>query len=108
MKKIMIAAALLIVMLGITEVNAQGRCGTPPIGSEQIKQYERIKHGKHTGQLSRREVHKLQTEQRHIAQMKQLAKADGRVTRKERAIIEAEQQRASVHIYRNKHDRNRN
>ncbi len=108
MKKIMIAAALLIGMLSITEVNAQGRYGTAPVGKEQIKQHQRIQQGKHTGQLNRREAQQLQIQQRHIQQMKQLAKADGRVTRKERAIIEAEQQRASAHIYRNKHDRNRN
>lgn len=106
MKKIIIAAALLIGMLSITEVNAQGRCGTPPIGKEQIKQHQRIQHGRHTGQLSRHEAAKLKMEQRHIQQLKDVAKADGRVTRRERAIINHQQDRASASIYRHKHNRN--
>ena len=108
MKKIMIAAALLIGMFSVAEVNAQGRCGTPPIGKEQIKQHQRIQHGKHSGQINKAEAHKMQVEQRHIQQLKQVAKADGRITRRERAIIQQEQDKASAHIYRGKHNYHRN
>lgn len=104
MKKIMIAVAVMVGILSASEVNAQGRCCTPPINNEQIKQHHRIQHGKASGQLNRREAHRLRAEQRHIQSLKQLAKADGRVSRKERAYIEAEQARASAHIYRHKHN----
>lgn len=104
MKKVIIAVALMVGVLSVSEVSAQGRCGTPAVGKEQMKQHQRIQHGKHYGHLNKREVHQLKAEQKHIQQMKQLAKADGRITRKERAFIEAEQARASAHIYRHKHN----
>ena len=112
MKKIMIAVALMVGILSVSEANAQGYNNGyhghhrgHAISKEQVQQHQRIKHGRATGQLNRREAHRLQAEQRHIQSLKQLAKADGRVTRKERAYIDAEQARASAHIYRQKHDR---
>lgn len=119
MKKIMIAVALMVGILSVSEVNAQGNHGYDkhqdrqgyhgyhqrgPVGHEQVKQHQRIKHGKQTGQLNRAEAHRLQAQQRHIQDLKQLAKADGRVTRKERIYIEQQQARASTNIYRHKHN----
>lgn len=120
MKKVMIAVALMVGILSVSEVNAQvnhgydkhnGRHGQHhgyhqrgPVGHEQARQHQRIQHGRHTGQLNRVEAHRLQAQQRHIQDLKQLAKADGRITRKERIYIEQQQARASANIYRHKHN----
>lgn len=120
MKKIMIAVALMIGILSVSEVNAQGNHGYdkyqgrqgyhhgyhrgPSVNEAQANQHHRIQQGKRNGELNRREAHRLQAQQRHIQDLKQLAKADGRVTRKERIYIEQQQARASANIYRHKHN----
>lgn len=121
MKKIMIAVALMVGILSVSEVNAQGNHHgydkqngrhsqghgyhqRGPVGNEQVKQHQRIQHGKHTGQLNRAEAHRLHAQQMHIQSLKQLAKADGRITRKERIYIEQQQARASANIHRQKHN----
>ena len=51
------------------------------------------------------ETIKLEKEQREIQQEKKEAKSDGVVTREERNDIHQDQNRASRHIYRAKHNR---
>jgi len=90
-------------VLGIQlSVYAQDKSRT--VVKKQVNQNIRIKQGIETGQLTRVESRKLILEQMQVKAMKVVAKADGVVTRKERAVIVTKQHQASRHIYRQKHD----
>ncbi|MCG8308573.1 MAG: hypothetical protein MI975_14365 [Cytophagales bacterium] len=77
---------------------------TPKVTKTQVKQTRRIAHGVANGALTKREAKQLKRQQRHIQKTKRLAKADGVVTRQERAQIRHEQQVANRSIYHQKHD----
>jgi hypothetical protein len=77
---------------------------TPGVAKKQVKQSIRIDHGVANGELTRREARKLKKQQRHIQVEKQIAKADGVVTRKEKAHIRHDQRVANRSIRRQKHD----
>lgn len=77
---------------------------TPGVDARQQRQEARIEQGVASGQLTRREAHRLQREQRGIARAEAHAKADGTVTRAERHRLHHRQDHASRHIRRNKHD----
>lgn len=68
------------------------------------RQGHRIEHGVKNGELTRRETRGLVHEQRGIHQDVRQARQDGDVTRRERFGIQMEQNRASRHIFRQKHD----
>ena len=70
----------------------------------QVNQRARIADGVQDGELTRRETKKLVQQQRDINQTKKAAKADGKVTRKERAVIKTKQKKASANIARKKHN----
>ncbi len=71
---------------------------------KQVKQKVRIRNGVRTGQLTRREAARLRTQQATIRNMKRVARADGRVTPRERMVINRTQRAASRNIYRKKHN----
>lgn len=71
---------------------------------KQVHQHKRIHHGVRNGSLTRHEAKMLKMQQMHIRSMKQLAKADGRVTKAERVIINRAQKRANRNIYHKKHN----
>lgn len=100
MKRMIVAAALLITGLLTQTANAQG----PGIGGTQAKQEIRIKQGVRNGELTRREAAHLQMQQAEIRHDKRVARRDGVVTPRERAYIKAEQAHASKNIYMQKHD----
>lgn len=99
MKKVLLFFAL---MVGVSFFAAAQ--STPKITKTQVKQTTRIRHGAANGELTRHEAKKLQRQQRHIRNEKRLAKADGVVTRKERAHIRHDQKVSNRSIYRQKHD----
>jgi len=70
----------------------------------QAKQAQRIEQGIRSGSLTPREVAKLREQQEHIRMLEREAERDGKITRAERARIEAAQDRASRSIYAEKHD----
>ena len=78
---------------------------TPVIDQRQMNQEQRIDRGIASGQLNQHEAARLDREQNRIDRMENRAKADGVVTRRERARIGVAEDRASRHIYREKHDR---
>lgn len=57
-----------------------------------------------SGELTAKETQRLEKEQGKIEADREKALADGKMTRKERAKLRTEQNRASHHIYRQKHD----
>ena len=66
----------------------------------------RIKQGVKTGQLTPREAKMLRVQKAHVRTLKQVARADGRITPRERVIINRSQRNLSRNIYRQKHDMN--
>ena len=75
----------------------------------QVKQVKRIKQGVKSGELTKKEATQLKRQQANIQRTKKRAKADGVVTRKERAIIRKKQTNASKNIAvkkNNRRDRN--
>lgn len=93
-------AAVLMLTFNTAEAHPHNR------GSKkQMNQHTRIKHGVRTGTLTHREATKLRMQQMQLRNYKKMAKADGRVTRRERAIINRAECNASRNIYRQKHDR---
>jgi len=102
MKAIMCAVAAL--MLGMTGM-AFAQADTPVVDQRQANQEKRIDQGIASGQLNEHEANRLNKQQGHINRMEDRAKADGTVTKGERARIDNAQDRASRHIAREKHDR---
>jgi hypothetical protein len=77
---------------------------TPNIDSRYREQRARIREGRANGNLTHKEAARLNAQQRHIRRTEYRAKSDGRVTRGERKRPHHEQNRASRNIRRQKHD----
>jgi hypothetical protein len=77
---------------------------TPVVKHRQKRQQQRIGRGVASGELKAGEVRKLEHEQKEIQVDKHAAKADGTVTAQERKDLAKEQNKASHHIYRAKHN----
>jgi hypothetical protein len=76
------------------------------INQRQNHQQQRIAKGISSGRLTPHETIRLERQQRHIARYEARNCADGGgLNVRERARIEAKQDRASARIYRQKHDR---
>ena len=105
MKKI----ALLIVVSFLFVFTAQAQRETPKVDKRQKIQKERIFHGIHNGELTRKEARLLAKEQKHIKRAERRAESDGIVTKRERIRLDRKQDRASRHITKTKHNvRDRN
>ena len=75
------------------------------IKERQKHQQERIDEGVKSGELTKKETLKLEAEQAKIQKKKRRFKRnDGKIGPKERAKLEQEQDKASQHIYKEKHD----
>ena len=102
MKSTKIAAIALLASLSLPAF-AQFS-STERIDQRQANQERRIEEGVRSGQINRREESRLRAELRDIRRMERRAAADGRVSRSERAEIEAAQDRLSQRINRERHD----
>jgi hypothetical protein len=80
---------------------------TPRIDRREANQQKRIDQGVASGQLTPRETRRLEAEQGRIAKAEEKAKADGKVTGKERAHLTRMENHASRDIAQQKHDRQR-
>jgi opacity protein-like surface antigen len=96
----LVAAAL---SLGTFAASAQN-ADTPRIDARQAKQEQRIDQGIASGELTRREAHRLNRQQNAIDKAENKAKADGVVTGKERKALTRAQNSTSKRIHRQKHD----
>jgi len=75
------------------------------IKERQKHQQQRIDEGVKSGELTKKETLKLEAEQAKIRRKKRRFKRnDGEIGPKERAKLEQEQDKASKHIYKEKHD----
>lgn len=83
---------------------AQG--GLRNINAREREQQQRIRAGVRSGELTRVEAARLQTEQARIRAAEARARrSDGVFTARERARIQRELNQSSRHIYRQNHDR---
>jgi len=78
---------------------------TPGIKQRQKNQQKRIGQGVRSGELTAKETIRLEKEQKEIQQEKKEAKSDGSVTKEERKEIHQDQNKASRHIFRAKHNK---
>ncbi len=101
MKTIKALAAVAIVLPTL----AFAQANTPGIDQRQANQERRIDQGIASGSLTQREANRLERGQQRVDNMENRAKADGVVTRQERARINRAQDRQSDRIYAQKHDR---
>lgn len=103
MKNHLVVAALAAALA----VPAFAQTGTPRFDQRQANQQQRIDQGVASGQLTQREAARLEAGQQRLDRMEDRAKADGTVTRQERARLQRAENVQSRHIYREKHDRQR-
>jgi hypothetical protein len=101
MKTIKTVAFLAIVLPTL----AFAQANTPRVDQRQANQEQRIDQGVASGSLTRREANRLERGQQHVDNMENRAKADGVVTRGERARLHQAQDVQSARIHRQKHDR---
>jgi uncharacterized membrane protein YebE (DUF533 family) len=103
MNYVTIAATLLIAISACAQT-AFGQTNTPRIDNRESRQESRVEQGKTSGALTNREAAKLDAGQAKVDGMQNAAKADGKVTQRERTAIKKEQNKQSRKIYRQKHD----
>jgi hypothetical protein len=97
--KTLLACSVLVASAG-----AFAQANTPRVDKRQANQEQRIDQGIASGELTAREANRLGNGQERVDHMENRAKADGSVTRKERARITYAQYKQSARIYRQKHD----
>jgi len=95
-------SAAIVLGLGITGL---ARPRTPRINQRQENQQDRIQQGIKSGELTRREARRLEGIEGKIQADKLIDKSDGHISRRERAQLNRELNRASRDIYRAKHNR---
>lgn len=100
MKTIRALAAIAVVLPTL----AFAQANTPGIDQHQANQERRIDQGVVSGSLTQREANRLERGQQRVDNMENRAKADGVVTRQERARLHQAQEVQSDRIYRQKHD----
>ena len=101
MNKTFAAAAMLA--LSAFAATAAGT-DTPRIDQRQANQEQRIDKGITSGDLTKREAHRMNRQQAVVNRAEDKAKADGAVTAQERKRLTRMQNKTSRHIYRQKHD----
>ena len=106
MKKPIVAIVALgaVASLGAIAGIASAGTNTPVVRHRQARQQKRIANGVNSGELTPSETARLENEEAKIQADKKAAKADGKVTAGERAQLQHEQNKASRHIYRKKHN----
>lgn len=104
---------LLVAMIATLPVAAlagpQGQGGNQRQHGQSVNQREhnqqaRIHQGVQSGELTRHEAHRLHGEQRHIRKEERAYRADGHLSRAERADLQHDLNRSSRHIAAQKHD----
>ena len=100
MRKLTIMASTLMCALGLSFSSV-----AQSLNERQVNQNIRIAEGINSGELTARESVRMLAGQAQLQRMENRAKADGVVTRKERARLHQKANKESAKIYHNKHDR---
>lgn len=90
-----------VFILGASTVSM---AGSHSINARERNQQRRINQGIRSGELTRREARRLEANEARIRTDERFARADGKVTPRERARLQRELNRESRGIYRQKHD----
>ena len=106
MKTYSILAVAALAVFSLTDVASASERGVrdPGVNVRQERQQTRIRQGMRSGELTRREAHRVRESQRDIRQLERAYKSDGELTRVGRRDLHQEQNQASRQIYRQKHD----
>ena len=102
LKKCAVGAAALLLSGSVLIGTASA--GTPVLDKREHNQAQRIRQGVKSGELTRPETRRLVAGEARLHANEAAAKADGVVTARERARLQAEANRESARIYRQKHD----
>ncbi|MDD3450318.1 MAG: hypothetical protein PHF72_14985 [Gammaproteobacteria bacterium] len=102
MKKI---TGTLIVIAGLAAGALAPFSAHAGINDRQDRQDRRIEQGVKSGELTRGERRYLEEEQRRINRLERRFRSDGRLTKRERSILDAELDRLSRQIKAMKHNR---
>lgn len=97
--------ALSLATLGSAFAQTTPTPNTPRIDNREAKQEQRIDQGVASGSLTQQEADRLNKGQERVAAVEEKAKADGTVTKKERARLTHMQNKQNRHIKAQKHDR---
>jgi hypothetical protein len=100
-------STLLVAVLAALSLPVLAQTSTPNIDQRQANQQQRIDQGVKSGQLTGKEAGRLEKGQEHVQNVETKAKADGVVTKKERARMQRAENVQSRHIAKQKHDRQR-
>jgi hypothetical protein len=104
MKRKPVATALLTLALAAAPVWAQSSTDTPRVDKREAIQTERIEHGANSGALTPGETARLDRGQARIQAGEAAAKADGKVTKRERLALTRAQNHQNRKIHRLKHN----
>ena len=99
-----VAAALLTLALAAAPAWAQSSTDTPRIDKREAIQADRIEQGMNSGALTPGETARVDRGQARIQAGEAAAKADGKVTKRERIALTRAQNHQSRKIYRLKHN----
>ncbi len=100
-----LAAFALPVLAQTAPAAAKNPAATPGVDQRQVNQQQRIDQGVASGQLTGKEAARMEKGQAHVEKMEAKAKADGKVTPKERGKLQQAQNNQSQKIKHNKHDK---
>jgi len=102
----LLTTGLILGLLTLTGLPAAAQnVNDPRIQERELKQQQRIQQGIQSGQLKPGEANRLERQQTRIKATEDRMKADGNLTRAERAKLTRMQNRASQNIYREKHNK---
>ena len=96
--------AVVIAALGLPAAALAQSASTPGVDKRQATQERRIQEGVASGQLTPREAHRLDKQQKQIGRSESRAKKDGVVTERERMQLHRQLDKANRAIGREKHD----
>jgi hypothetical protein len=99
-----IAIGVVVALMLTASTSALAASGTPRVDAREHRQQRRIRQGVRSGELSAREVLRLEKQQVHIRRYEARAKSDGTVTAAERARLHHKLNHSSRSIRRQKHD----
>jgi uncharacterized protein HemX len=97
--------ALSLATFGSAFAQTAAAPNTPRVDKREAKQERRIDQGVASGSLTQQEADRLNKGQDRVATAEDKAKADGTVTKKERARLAHMQNKQDRHIKHQKHDR---
>jgi uncharacterized membrane protein YebE (DUF533 family) len=92
------------ISLAVASIAVIAKPVTPVVDQRQAHQEKRINRGVASGDLTARETYHLGKQQAHVAAAENSAKADGKVSNKERRRLHHLQDRTSKNIHHQKHD----